>query len=384
LTDLLVVAGEASGDRAAAGVVARLEGVRPFGLGGPALAGAGTELVGELDASTALGIGEAGARAHRVLRAWRAVARAVRARRPAAALLVDYAEFNAQLARRLRQRGVRVLWYGAPQIWAWRPGRAEAWGRFVDRMAVMLPFEEALWRRAGVDARYVGHPSLEVPRLDRHTARRALGMTPFAAAVAVLPGSRAHEVRRLLQPMLDAYERVRSDRASVDARVLVAASLDGPTRAWVRRICDDRRVLWFDVDARTGAIATLRAFDVALCASGTVTLEAALARAIPVITYRVGLASELVARALLRVPNVALPNVLLGRRAFTELLQRHASARRLSAALAEALDRRDELVPVCGEVEAALGEGRTPSAAVAAMLAPWLAPDHGPRVIPSR
>jgi lipid-A-disaccharide synthase len=372
VSELLVVAGEASGDRAAAGVVARLEGARCFGLGGAALAGAGVELLGDLRESTALGVGEAAARAGGVLRAWRAVLRAARARRPRAALLVNYSEFNARLAPLLHAAGTRVLWYGAPQVWAWRRARTASIRRPIDRMAVMLPFEEALWRSAGVDAHYVGHPALETTRLDRETARRALGMTPFAAAVAVLPGSRPHEVRRLLVPMLDAYEVVRSDRASVDARVLVAPSLDQATRAWLQRLCEKRHLMTFEVDPHVGALNVLPAFDAALCASGTASLEAALARAVPVVAYRVGLATELAARAFMRTPHVALPNVLLGQRVFEELLQRDVRADRLADALARSLDRRAALVAACDEVEAGFDGRRAPSAEVARMLSPWL------------
>lgn len=372
MTELLVVAGEASGDRAAAAVIERLDGVRAFGLGGAALAGAGADLVGDLRASTALGFGEAASRSVAVLRAWRAVVRSVRARRPSAALLVNYTEFNARLARRLHRAGVRVLWYGAPQVWAWRAHRVQGLRPHIDKMALMLPFEEPLWRAAGIDARYVGHPALETTQLDRNTARNALGMTPFAAALAVLPGSRPHEVRRLLVPMLSAYDRVRSDRASVDAQVLLAASLDDETRAWARAVAAARRVPTFDVNPCGGAIGVLRAFDVALCASGTVTLEAALARAIPIVTYRVGLATELVARLFVRTPHVALPNVLLRRRAFTELLQRDVRSHRIADALTDALDRRPELLADCNDVEAALGRLRTPSLSVARMLAPWV------------
>jgi lipid-A-disaccharide synthase len=372
VSSLLVVAGEASGDRAAAAVVSRLPGVDVFGLGGPALASRGVTLVGDLRASTALGVGEAGARAWSVLRAWRAVVKATKARHPRAALLVNYSEFNARLAPHLRDAGVRVLWYGAPQVWAWRASRTSVLRRAVDRMAVLLPFEVDLWREAGVDAHYVGHPALETTPLDRDTARRSLGMTPYAATVAILPGSRPHEVRRLLLPMLEAYEQVRSDRASVDARVIVAQSLDEGTRRWLNATCADRRVGTFDVDPHVGAMGVLRAFDTALCASGTASLEAALARAVPVVAYRVGLTTELAARMLVTAPNIALPNVLLGRRAFTELLQREVHSQRIAQALADALDRRPALLAACDEVEAALGDRRSPSIEVARMLAPWL------------
>jgi lipid-A-disaccharide synthase len=297
---------------------------------------------------------------------------AARSRKPRAALLVNYTEFNTRLAGHLHAAGVRVLWYGAPQIWAWRPRRAASLRRCIDRLAVMLPFEEDLWRKEGVDARYVGHPSLEVTALDRETARHALGMTPRAAAVAILPGSRPHEVRRLLVPMLDAYERVRADRASVDGRVIVAASLNDPTRRWVQALCAARRVPAFEADAHVGAVGILRAFDVSLCASGTASLEAALAGAAPVVAYRVGLMTELAARAFVRVPHVALPNILLQRRAFPELLQRDVNPRKLAVALAEALDQRVNLLAASEELRALFGVARTPSLEVAGMLAPWL------------
>ena len=122
----------------------------------------------------------------------------------------------------------------------------------------------------------------------------------------------------------------------------------------------------------------LPAFDAALCASGTASLEAALSRAVPVVAYRVGLATELTARVLVRTPHIALPNVLLGERVFAELVQREVRVNRLAAALGDALDRRPALLVACGRVEATLGTERTPSLRVARMLAPWLGVDVSP------
>jgi lipid-A-disaccharide synthase len=370
---LLVVAGEASGDRAAAGVVRALGGgASAFGLGGPALAGVGVELVADLRASTAMGVTEVAARALSIGRALACVLHAARRRRPRVALLVNYTEFNMRVAAALHAAGARVLWYIAPQIWAWRPRRAGAVRRAIDRMAVVLPFEEELWRREGVDARYVGHPALEGEVLDRARARRALELTPYASAVAILPGSRPHEVRRLLAPMLDAYEIVREERASVDARLLLAPSLDRATRAWGRVEAHKRHVAVVDVDPVRGAHEVLRAFDAALCASGTASLEAALARAVPVVAYRVGAVTELVARHMVTVEHIALPNLLLRRAAFAELLQGDARAARLAEALDDALERRGELLKACDDVQAALGGAREPSREVASMLRAWL------------
>jgi lipid-A-disaccharide synthase len=375
---LLVVAGEASGDRAAAAVVERLSGGDVFGMGGEALAQRGVELVSDLRASTALGIGGTVARASRILSAWRAVCGAVARRRPRAALLVNYSEFNTRLARHLHAAKVKVLWYGAPQVWAWRRRRIAALAPHVDVMAVMLPFEEALWLRAGVDARYVGHPALETRRLPREKARRALGLAPDAAAIAILPGSRPHEVRRLLPAMLETLRRFRRDRSSVDGRVLVAASLDDATRLWLQGHCGAGGIGTFNVDPTAGAAEVLGAFDLALCASGTASLEAVLARAVPIVVYRVDVVTEIVARLLLQSPHVALPNILLGRRAFPELLQRDAEPRLMVAALAQALDRREGLLSACADVEFAHGDARSPSLAVASVLTGWLAVSSSP------
>jgi lipid-A-disaccharide synthase len=373
--DLLVVAGEASGDRAGAAVIAHLPpGVRAFGMGGGALAAEGVELVADLRDTTALGVAEVARRAFGVARAYALVRAATSLRKPAAALLVNYTEFNARLAHALWQTGTRVLWYGAPQVWAWRSGRAIPLRRHLDRMAVMLPFEEPLWRGLGVDAHYVGHPVLEERRAsyDRSTARETLGMTPRAWGVAILPGSRPHEVRRLLPAMLEGYEKVRREHASVDARVLLAPSLDATTRAWARATADAAHVDLVEVDARAGMGYALPAFDAALCASGTASLECALARAIPIVCYRVGWATEIGARALMKTRHIALPNVLLGRGAFPELLQRHATASRMSEALATVLEARDSFLGACAEVEAGLADRRHASRDVARMLEPWL------------
>jgi lipid-A-disaccharide synthase len=246
-------------------------------------------------------------------------------------------------------------------------------------MAVMLPFEEELWRAHGVDAQYVGHPAQEAEMLDRTAAREAMGLTPFASAVALMPGSRPHEVARLLEPMLAAYERVRSDRASIDGRVLLASSLDVKTRAWAIARAEKWDVEWMDVDAKVGAAPCLGAFDAALCASGTAALEATLARAVPVVVYQVDKLTEIAARLLLKTPQIALPNVLLGNTTFAELVQKDVRPRRIGQALGEALDGRAALLLACDQVERILDGRRTPSVLVARMLRPWIAPSAAER-----
>jgi lipid-A-disaccharide synthase len=372
MKSLLVVAGEASGDRAAAGAISWLGGVHVFGLGGPALARVGVDLLADLRCSTALGFGEVAARTRHLVNAWRVVTRAARLRRPSAALLVDYTEFNTLLASELHAASIPVIWYGAPQVWAWRPRRARKLGRLVAGMAVMLPFEEALWRSAGVDARYVGHPALEpIPR-NRVTSRRILSIPESAVALGILPGSRPHEVTRLLPRMIEAWVRLSRRHRELEARVVLAPSLDAKALSLVRAACLTHDLPTFEVNPLVGAAEILSAFDVVLCASGTASLEAALAHAPPVVAYRVGFATGLVARALLRSPYVALPNVLLERHAFPELLQYDATAERMAAAVDSVLSNRNELLRACDAVTDCLKDGGPASENVARMVERWL------------
>lgn len=367
---LLVVAGEASGDRAASAVLRHLGGVA-FGFGGQALRAAGAELVGDLRQTTAMGLTLPLARAARLVRVFQRLVSLARERRPPVALLVNYTEFNLRLARSLRPLGVRVVWYGAPQIWAWRTGRAQVLRGLVDRLCTMLPFEEALWQAQGVDATYVGHPAFEFPSLPRREARAVLSLTQRASAIALLPGSRPEEVRSLLPAMVKAYDRVRTDRASVDGRVFLAPSLDDKTLTWARALASSVALEVVDVDATSGIGRVLPAFDAAMVASGTASLECAIADVVPVVAYRVGLITELGARLLVKTPHVALPNVLLGRAAFAELLQRDANPKSLARAVSRALDD-DDARAACADVRRALGPERTPSRTVARIVESWL------------
>ncbi|HEU4535772.1 MAG TPA: hypothetical protein VFS00_16715, partial [Polyangiaceae bacterium] len=335
---LLVSAGEASGDRFAAAVVRAL-GRPSFGLGGAALAASGASLVARLERVTGTGLGPAIAAAPRLLGVARSLLREVEARGTRAALLVDFTEFHRRLGPLLRRRGVRVLWAVAPQVWAWRPGRVFTLAPALDRLALLFDFEEPLWRRAGVDARWVGHPAADVAPASRDEARRAAGLDAGPPALALLPGSRPNEVRRLLPALLGALDRARARRPDLRARVLLAPSLPAELARGVRRTALAHDAAPVDVDEARGLAALLPAFDAAICASGTATLEAALCDVPPVITYRLGPASAALARLLLRGEHVGLPNVLLGRRAYPELLQGAARPDALANAALALLER---------------------------------------------
>jgi lipid-A-disaccharide synthase len=367
---LLVSAGEQSGDKAAAQVLLHL-GTAAFGLGGDACARHGMELTTHLRDLTGMGTYEVASKLPQIVRARSRIMAEVRARKPWAALLVNYTGFNSSLLSFLKKEQIPVLWYGAPQIWAWGRFRGKRIAKGVSKMAVMLPFEEQVWQELGTEARYVGHPATTAARVPRGVLRDALGLAPRAKAVAILPGSRPHEVRSLLPALLEGYERVRRPTASIEARVLVAPSLDSVTRTWVMEKAAAARVPVANMDADDGAGAFLAAFDATLCASGTASLEAALARAIPVVTYKVSALTEALARALLTVKHIALPNILLGERVFPELVQRGVTGRAVAAELMMVLEERDRFLVACDRVEATLGSSHAPAKAVFEMLEPW-------------
>jgi lipid-A-disaccharide synthase len=370
---LLVVAGEGSGDAMAAPVVRRLS-VAGFGLGGPRLRDAGVELLGDVSELATLGIGPTVRKAPAIARAAVRLLREIGRRRPRAALLAGYSEFNTWLGARLRARGTRVLWYGAPQVWAWRPGRAPAIRRACDRLAVVLPFEQALWRGLGADARYVGHPALGQRAIDRDVLRARLGFARDVQALAVLPGSREREVARHLMPMLDAVDRLGRERSGIEARLFLAPSLPLPVRQAAAAQAERSGVPVLE----TPGMEPLSAFDAAIVASGTATLECAVHGVPPLIVYRTGPVTGAVARRALRVPHIGLPNLLLGARVFPEFYQEDVSGSRLAASIPQLLDLRAQLVERCAEVRELLvaplagDDEAAPADRVARWIGPWL------------
>jgi lipid-A-disaccharide synthase len=348
---VLTVAGEASGDRMAGAVAARLgaRDVRCFGMGGAASVAAGVDVVSDLRRTTAMGTVEVARRIPALVAAYIRLKRVSLDRRPQAAVLVNYTEFNLVLGRWLRRRGIRVLFVVAPQVWAWRPGRMQAVARALDRLAVILPFEEPLWRAAGVDARYVGHPALDVEpaAIDE---RQRLGIAAAEEAIALLPGSRPAEVRLLAVPMLQAWEKLARGAGRRTARVFVAPSLDSETRAWLSSAAHRFGVPLVDVDATRGAMPHLSAFDAAISASGTATLESALSGAAPVVVYRMSRMSAALAKRLVRTPHIALPNVVLGRRCYPEIVQDEVDGQRIAEAVGAVLRDRQSFSDAASEL----------------------------------
>jgi lipid-A-disaccharide synthase len=356
---ILVVAGEASGDTHAAELVAALQARRPdltfFGMGGSRLAARGVELLFDAREVSVMGITEVLPKLPRILQVMRGLATAAAERRPACAILVDIPDFNLRLARKLKALGIPVAYYVAPMIWASRPGRAKTIKERVDRMLCILPFEEDFYRKAGVPARYVGSPVVEqVPAPDSATHfRQQLGLSESAPTLALLPGSRMSEIRRILPTLVGAAKQLATERPGLQVVVPVAPTI--PREEIISRFEGSglRPVL---VDGRAPEV--VGASDVAVVASGTATLEAGLMLRPLVVVYRVSFLTYLVARLLLKVAHVALVNLLANRRLVPELLQGDMTPERITSEVRRVWGPgapREEMVRGLAEVRGRLG-----------------------------
>lgn len=327
---VIVVAGEASGDNHAAALIAALRAKVPaltaFGMGGPRLAAQGVELVHGAHEISVMGVTEVLPRVPRILRVMGDLARAARERRPDLAVLVDVPDFNLRLARRLKALGIPVAWYISPMVWAWRPGRVRTIAQRVDLMLCILPFEEEFYRGSGVDARYVGSPVLEgLPApAPAESFRAALGLDPAREVLALLPGSRPGEVRRILPALAEVARRQRARRPALQIAVPVAPGL---SRAELERAFEGQSVAL--VEGRAPEV--VGASTVAVVASGTATLEAGLMERPLVVVYRLSAPNWWLGKAMLSLERVSLPNLLAGRAVVPELLQDDFTAEAVSA-----------------------------------------------------
>jgi lipid-A-disaccharide synthase len=319
---ILVSAGEASGDLYASLVVEELRRLAPkaefFGCTGPRLRAAGVRTVVDAASLAVVGLLEVVWDIPRIHREYRKLLAAAELERPDVAILTDSPDFHLRVARKLHRQGVPVVYLVAPQAWAWRKGRVKQMRRDISRLLCIFPFEEEFFTREGVNATYIGHPlaGLVRPSLSRDEFFRKHRLAAGRPLVSVLPGSRRGEAARHLPALLDAAGRLYRERAV--NLVLPASSTTG--------------VAFFEERLGRSAIGMIRVIegeswdamahsDVALVASGTVTVEAALLGTPMVTFYKVTPLSWLAGKFLVRVPYYSMVNLIAGRAVATELMQ---------------------------------------------------------------
>jgi len=341
MSDVVIVAGETSGDQLAADLVERVRRVDPsvrfHGVAGPRMRAAGVNTWIDSEALAVRGYAEVLAALPRILRAKRELLERSLATRPALYVGVDAPDFNLRVERVLKSQGVRTLHFVCPSFWAWRPERAARFRESADHVLCLFPFEPALLAQHHVPATFVGHPLATAPlrNADRERLRRQLGhhLAPAGAPlVAVLPGSRVDEIERHAALFVAVMKRLASRFAG--ARFVVPLV----TRETRERF---ENVLWRDAEAMAPQVQllfghadfALRSADVALVASGTATLEAAMLGVPQVVSYRVSALTAMIVRRKLKSPYVSLPNILANDWCVPELLQEAATEDALESAL---------------------------------------------------
>lgn len=343
----MVSCGEPSGDLYAGALAGELRRRAPsaeiFGFGGQHLRRAGARLVGDFAGLSVTGLTEALRVVPRSYAMLRRLVAAARETRPDVLVAIDFPDFNFRLAAALRRLGVPIVYYISPQLWAWRPGRMRTMQRLVDRVLVIFPFEEDLYRREGVDVRFVGHPLVDLAHATepRDGFLRGLGLDPARPTVALLPGSRQNEVHRILPGIAAAVPLIAARVPHV--QFVVAAAPNLPSELF--EPLDAGRL---DPDARAGrppvAIVSHRADDVlaaaevVVTASGTATVQAALHERPMVVVYRLSQLTYRIGKPFVKVDTYAMANLVAGRRVVPELIQQDFTPERVAEETASFLE----------------------------------------------
>jgi len=360
--EILISAGEASSDmyaaRLATALHARTE-ARLFGMGGKRMAEAGVELIADYHQVAVVGISEVLHKIPTVVGVQRKIAAEAVRRRAPLAILVDSPGTHLGVARRLKNNGIRVGYFIGPQVWAWRPGRVRVVKRLVERMVVIFPFEEAIYREAGVPVDFVGHPLVDVVKASMSRAEFATlhGLDPNRPIVTLLPGSRRSEIERHYPLIMEACERLSGElrtRGSIQFVLAAAPALGAELFApYARPGVSVTRVEGATYDA-------LSAADCAIVASGTATVEAALLGTPMVVVYRVSPTSAFVLKRMVRSPFIAMVNLIAGRRVVPELIQDQFTSEAVVEEVRKLLGSpaaREEMKADLAEVRTKLGPG---------------------------
>jgi len=328
---ILLSAGEVSGDLHGAHLVEAIREIDPeihfFGMGGEGLKAKGMELLFHAHSLSVVGITEALWKLPAVLKTLRGLKGWMDRERPDLVLLIDFPEFNLRIAKIAHQKGIPVLYYISPQIWAWRPKRIESIAKWVRKMVVLLPFEIPFYEAAGVDVEWVGHPLLDIvkPALSREEAFRRFGLEPGRRTIGLLPGSRRDEVRKLLPPLVASAQILQEEIPQLQFIIPLAPGIsESETRPVMEKTSVPIRLV------KGFAYDVMGLSDLLITASGTATLEAAILEKPMIIVYRVSPLSYRVGKELVHVDHIGLVNLVAGKEIAKELIQEEVTPGRIA------------------------------------------------------
>ena len=329
---ILITAGEPSGDLHASNLIREIKALAPdtefFGLGGNLMAGAGAKIVYDITDLAIIGLVEVFRNIFAIRDAYAGILREIDLKRPDCAILVDYPGFNLRLAKELKRRGIPVIYYISPQLWAWGESRIKIIKDTVARMLVFFKFEEEMYKRHGVNAEFVGHPLAEVVKPTLDQAKKI---------IALLPGSRRIEVNNLLPIMLKAAGAIAANIPGAQFIVLRFPGLEeGLYKRFIARHRLNLKLASDDV------YNVLSASDFAIVASGTATLETAIIGTPMVIVYKLSLLTYAVFKIVSRVKNIGIVNIIASREIAPELTQFNATPEMISAKVIELLSSAEK------------------------------------------
>ena len=370
MKSLLVIAGEDSGDMHAADVIAALKEKRSdlsfWGIGGDKLRAAGVETLHDTQEMDVLGFAEVLAKYSFFKSVFDEVLAEVDKRKPDAALLIDYPGFNLRLAKELKQRGVKVLYYVCPQVWAWNRGRIPKMAKIIDRLMVIFPFEVEVFNAVDLKVDFVGHPMVDELRAFRETEPAPIPWTG-EKKIALLPGSRKQEIRYILSPLLEAAQLMEESRSDVSFVIPV------PERriAWVEEILQKAKKAPRNISIVVGkSREVLKQADAAFVASGTATLEAALLGCPTVLVYKTSGFNYAIGRMLIKIPWLGIANVISGKEIMPERIQQRMRPIELVATMDPLMNNtpaRTAMLENFQTLEKELGAG-SPAARIAEII----------------
>ncbi len=359
MAKILISAGEASGDIHAAAVTAALKRIdsttEVFGMGGDELRAAGGEVLFDIKDHGVMGFVEVIKKLPDLFKLRREFARVMDERKPDCLVVVDYPGFNMKLAKLAHDKGIPVVSYIAPSAWAWNKGRAKNVAKIVDKVACIFPFEYDVYKEAGAPVEFVGHPLVDIvhPTMERAEAEAWVGKVPGRPLVLLMPGSRLMEIERMLDVILEGAKLLKKQMPEVQFAMPRAGTIP------IEMLQGKIKASGLDVKITEGHNYDLFSVaDLALATSGTVTLEAAMCGLPSVILYRTSAITAFIARRVINIPNIGLPNIVAGRQILPELLQEELTPAKLAATAVELLapERRPQLEANLAYMKERLGE----------------------------
>jgi len=357
---IMIVAGEASGDMHGANLVREMLNLDPalnfYGIGGNRLRKEGVELLANASDMAVVGLTEVVSKLGSILKIMGMMKRSLDERRPDLVILIDYPDFNIPLAKAAKKRGIKVFYYISPQVWAWRKSRIGQIKKTVSKMAVILPFEVETYRQKGFGVNYVGHPLLDMVKLNysKQESRKKFGLSEDEITIGILPGSRTSEVRILMPELLRAAQILKREMPDLQFVLPLADTLEETS---VTEIISGFNVKVKVVSGHTYDV--ISCADLALVASGTATLETALLGVPMIIVYKISLLSYFIGRLFVHVKNIGLVNIIAGKTIVPELIQGDASGKRIAAESLSILkngERRQKMIKELEAIRARLGE----------------------------